>query len=353
MVIREVGQADRAGIMRLWNRCVSAGEVLYFQMDDEYFVRKFRTGPGADAGVFIVAEDDKGQLQGAVHGVQPYAYPGAKPGWSYLTFELVAPEFRGSGIGMQLLAALADRMRTAGASTLAISSLNPVNIDWHIPGTPGHDHNNMPGLDEGCAGAAFFHRFFESAHREVAMYRSLDHTIRVPAEIVALRLKLQHEGIETGLYCGTPLYEFETLCRNVGSAYWQHVLTTEIQAHLTGQPNEDPALWPDGRCPDGPRPLLAAIADGRLVAFTGPIDRQVSGRGWFTGICTDPSYEHRGIATVLFSMLMEEFGKRGATFSTLFTGEDNRAQRIYTRAGMQIVRHFTLMKMDLSQPLSR
>ena len=347
MVIREAENRDREGIIRLWNQCVDAGEVLYFPMDDAYFDRKFRTGPGSDAGGFFVAEDASGRLSGVIHGTYPHEYPGAKPGWSYLTFELVAPECRGTGLGLALLQTLVGRMRMSGADVLAVSSLNPVNLDWHIPGTPGHDHNNMPGLDEECAGAAFFHRFFEGTYREIAMYRSLDRTVRVPAEVEALRGRLRQEGIETGLYSGEPLYDYETLCRNVGSTYWQHVLKTEIKAHLTGQPNEDPALWPDGRRPDGPRPILAAVADNRLVAFTGPIDRQASGRGWFTGICTDPSYEHRGIATVLFSMLMEEFGRRGAAFSTLFTGEDNRAQRIYARAGMRIVRHFTLMKMNL------
>ncbi|MBQ8094901.1 MAG: GNAT family N-acetyltransferase, partial [Clostridia bacterium] len=78
-----------------------------------------------------------------------------------------------------------------------------------------------------------------------------------------------------------------------------------------------------------------------------PVDRQKSGRVLFTGICTDPEYEHRGIATVLFSMLMAEFAREGAAFSTLFTGADNRAQQIYARAGMRIVRHFTLMTMKL------
>jgi ribosomal protein S18 acetylase RimI-like enzyme len=77
------------------------------------------------------------------------------------------------------------------------------------------------------------------------------------------------------------------------------------------------------------------------------VDKQPSGRGWFTGICTDPLYERRGIATVLFNLLMQAFIAEGAAFSTLFTGDDNHAQKVYRRAGMRVARRFVIMEKTL------
>ena len=93
--------------------------------------------------------------------------------------------------------------------------------------------------------------------------------------------------------------------------------------------------------------MLTAVHDGQIVGFTGPVDRQKSGRGWVTGICTDPLYERRGIATVLFNLLMQAFVAEGAAFSTLFTGTDNHAQKIYRSAGMTPVRQFSIMTLPL------
>jgi ribosomal protein S18 acetylase RimI-like enzyme len=98
---------------------------------------------------------------------------------------------------------------------------------------------------------------------------------------------------------------------------------------------------------ENPRPILVATCDRHIVGFTGPVDKQKSGRGWFTGICTDPKFERRGIATVLFNLLMQEFIAEGATFSTLFTGNDNHAQRVYLRAGFRIARRFVIMERAL------
>ena len=125
------------------------------------------------------------------------------------------------------------------------------------------------------------------------------------------------------------------------------VLRAETAAHLQNRPNDDPRFWADDVRPAGPRPILAAVHGDRIVGFTGPVDVQKSGRGWFTGICTDPECGGRGIATALFNLLMQSFAQRGAKFSTLFTGTENHAQKIYRRAGMAPARAFTLMSKPL------
>ena len=142
------------------------------------------------------------------------------------------------------------------------------------------------------------------------------------------RAQLAQQGIVAGLYDVSLKAEFDGMCDRVGSEYWRQVLKEETAK-------------------ENPRPILAAVTDGHIVGFTGPVDRQENGRGWFTGICTDPLYERRGIAGVLFNDLMGEFIKVGAAYSTLFTGTENHAQRLYLKTGFRPARYFAIMKKTL------
>ena len=348
MILRPFRPADEAGVLNVWNACVDAGEVLYYPLTKEYFERKFLGGDGCEAENLLIAESD-GQIAGFIHGVAPETFPLAKPGCAYLTCVITAPAYRGRGVGKALLSALKSQMKSRGAHSLYISSLNPVNLDWRIPGTPGHDHNNMPGLDTGCAGYGFFPaQGFVEKYREVSLYMNLK-DYRMPPEVPEIQDRLTGEGIYTGPCDAAWDCAFDGMCDRVGSDYWRDVLRTEIAAWKAGKPNADPRFWADGIRPAGPRTLLTAVHEGQIVGFTGPVDRQKSGRGWFTGICTDPLFERRGIATVLFNLLMRAFVEEGAAFTTLFTGTDNHAQRIYLRAGLRPVREFALMALDLKE----
>lgn len=346
LLIRPMLSSEHTAVMTIWNACVDAGEVLYYPLTEAYFRRKFVENEGCEPENLLVAEEG-GQLTGFIHGVAPETFRRGKPGNAYLTCLMVRPDARGRGTGKALLAALAARMRLRGARTLYISSLNPVNLDWRIPGTPGHDHNNMPGLDTGCAGYGFFPRLgFEEKYREVSMYQDLS-AYRAPGETEAIKKRLAGEGIYTGPYDPAWNCEFDGMCARVGSDYWRDVLRTEISALKENAPNGDDRFWPDGHQPKGPRTLLTAVHGGSIVGFTGPVDMQQSGRGWFTGICTDPLFEKKGIATVLFNMLMQAFVDEGARFTTLFTGLNNHAKKVYERAGLRPVREFALMALNL------
>ena len=344
--IRPMQSNDFAAVQRIWNDSVEKGEVLYYPLTEDYFEKKFIKNAGCATENLLIAEKDR-RVVGFLHGVAPETFPLAKPGCAYLTCMMVDSVFRGRGIGKTLLEALKTQMKHRGAHTLYISSLNPVNLDWRIPGTPGHDHNNMPGLDTGCAGYGFFEKQgFQEKYREVSLYQDLS-GCRMPSEVPEIQKKLAAEGIYTGLYQPEWDCEFDGMCDRVGSDYWRDVLRTEIAAWKDGQPNADSRFWADGIRPQGPRPLLIALHEGHIVGFTGPVDLQKSGRGWFTGICTDPLYERRGIATVLFNLLMQSFVQEGAQFTTLFTGTDSHAQKVYRRAGLRPVREFALMALTL------
>ncbi len=339
---------DLPDVIRIWNACVDAGEVLYYPLTEAYFRRKFVESPGCEPDHLLVAEMN-GRVAGFLHGVAPGSFSGARPGCAYLTVILTAAAYRGRGIGRALLDSFLKRMERRGAETLMISGLNPVNLDWHIPDTPGHDHNNMPGADVSCAGYPFLeHIGFTARYREVAMYGNLSAWTSDPS-VAGIRERLRSEGIETGPYDPVLNCGFDRMCSSVGSDYWRDVLRTEIEAWKSGKPNTDPRMWADGIPPKGPRMLLTAVHDGQIVGFTGPVDLQKSGRGWFTGICTDASFERRGIATVLFNLLLEAFVQEGAAFCTLFTGADNHARKVYERAGLEPVRQFDLMSITVSR----
>ena len=345
-IIRPMEDRDIPAIQVIWNETVDAGETLYYPLTEAYFRKKFLLGDGCGRENLLVAEAD-GKAVAFLHGVAPGTFALARPGKSYLTCMMTARAWRSQGAGTALLARFKEQMRNRGAETLGVSSLNPVQLDWRIPGTPGHDHNNMPGADLQCAGYGFLEKAgFVPGHQEMAMYRNLSGYVLPPA-IRGLQARLASEGVYTGPYDVSWNCDFETMCRNVGSDYWRDVLRTETDAWKQNAPNADPRMWADGVRPKGPRALLTAVHGGRIVGFTGPVDLQRSGRGWFTGICTDPGYERRGIATVLFNLLMDAFVRENAQFTTLFTGTDNHAQKIYLSAGLKPVRSFVQMSMKL------
>jgi len=350
MIIRTFEPRDLPGVLTLWNESVRAGETVYFELTESYFHTKFEMDPNYDPKYSIVCEID-GHIAGFISGIAKkillnHETHENSPG--YITCLFVRRDLRRRGIGRALTEALCGLFRAEGKHTAAICNDNPVNLDWHIPGTPGHDHNNAPGVDTASPGYGFFMAagFTETA-RETAMYLNLKDYVPWP-EMKARQEQLLSEGVFTGRYDASLGYDYDRMCDRVGSEYWREVIRSELACWKENRPNTDTRFLPNStKIPAGPRPMLAATHDRHMVAFTGPVDLQSSGRGWFCGIFTDPEYEHRGIAPILFHLLMEEFIAEGALFSTLFTGENNRAQHIYLRTGFRPVRSFAHMNKNL------
>ncbi len=326
MIIRLFTITDVHQVIGLWNQSVHSGEVVYKPLTEERFAALFLSSPHYSPQYSLVAEKD-GKVIGFVNGITKKIFLSKEthestPG--YLTVIFVDPMHRRSGIGSALLKALMQALSQSGKRMISCSGSNPINLAWLVPGTDGHDHNNAPGMDLDCPGYPFLlKQGFEDKYSEVAMYLDLKDYVVSP-DFDVKRAALQAEGIVTGRYDVSLEYDYDRMCDRVGSEYWRKVLLDETHAA-------------------SPRPILTATHNRHIVGFTGPVDKQESGRGWFTGICTDPEYERRGIATVLFNLLMQEFIAVGATFSTLFTGRDNHAQRLYLRTGFRVVRRFSVM----------
>ena len=93
------------------------------------------------------------------------------------------------------------------------------------------------------------------------------------------------------------------------------------------------------------RPLLVAVHQGRTVCgYTGPLSVSPEGRGCFHGIGVHHAYRQHGAGKVLFSTLCMALREQGASFMSLYTGEDNPARNIYEAAGFKIVRSWAGMR---------
>ncbi|MBQ9252704.1 MAG: GNAT family N-acetyltransferase [Clostridia bacterium] len=351
-MIRSFSQNDLSAVIRLWNAAVDAGEVVFSLMTEDLFTQKFLHHPNADPSLYFVAEEE-GILQGFVLGMEkksflPKETAQSTPG--YLLALFVSREYRGRGVGRALLARLEAAFQAHGKELVSCGGAGPVDLPWCIPGTPGHDHNSVPGMDESCAGYPFLQSLgYHPVVHEVALYLDLN-DYRPLDGLAEKRARLEAEGIQVGPYEAALEYDYDGMCDRVGSEYWRAVLRSEIACHLAHRPNPDPQFWVDGLAPAGPRPILTAVCHPAkaIVAQAGPVAVQRSGRGWFTGICTDPLYEKKGIATVLFNALMQEFIAQGAQFSTIFTGAENHARKVYERTGFRPVRSFAIMRKSLS-----
>lgn len=344
--IRPLRPEDAPAALALLADCAHRGEVLYQPLAEEDFLRRFfgemRWGFAAEA---------EGRLIGWAHAAAKSRFLAGETAQStplYLTLLLVDAAWRGQGVGRALLEQVRAAGRGAGKRTLAISGENPVHLTWLIPGSPGHDHNNAPGVHEDSAAYGYLLRQgFQANCHEVSMYLRLAE-YQPDASLPNRMAALAAEGIRVGRWHPGLGERYDGMCDRVGSEYWRHVLQTELAAWNGGRPNDDPECWPDGRRPAGPRTLLTATRGEEIIGFTGPVDLQQSGRGWFTGICTDPLWGGRGIGTVLFHLLLEEFRQEGADFCSLFTGAENHAQKIYLRAGLRPAARWAVM----SQPLA-
>ena len=330
MVIRAFEPGDLPALGKLWESCRLRGETLLRPFSESYFREKFLDTECYEAPLNLVAAEGR-RVIGFLAGVRKHSFLNKEneqntPG--YIALMMVLPECRHKGVGSALLKALEDAFRALGKTRLDVSSLSPIDLNWLIPGTPAHEHNNMPGIDEDCPGYSFLlGKGYTPFVREVAMYLNLENYCK--SELVEQKRKsLAEAGITAGLYDPRENCEWDEMCDRVGSEYWRKVLKDELSS-------------------PSPRPILAARTNGHIVGFTGPVDVEPSGRGWFTGICTDPLYEQRGIATVLFNDLMNEFIKVGAKYSSLFTGTENHAQRLYLRTGFRPAKTFAMLKKEL------
>lgn len=249
---------------------------------------------------------------------------------NFLTFILVPQAHRRSGIATALLKAYQDYLLRNHPSdaeiTIEISFFNPQQLTWIVPGTKSHDHPNAPGVELGSSADYFFeNRGFRAFAYQNAYHVSLHH-YEPSDDLLKLENKLAGRGIRFGIYDAATMTGFRDLFENLGSEVWLRDLLHEVsQAGLN-------------------RPVVVALKDQVVKGFTGPLDLQPSGRGYFQGIGVHSEERGQGIATVLFSKLCGGLKEIGARYMTLFTGETNPARKIYEDAGLSVVKSWSNLR---------
>lgn len=223
---------------------------------------------------------------------------------------------------VQLLDALEEAFRVAGKTTSAVTFFNPMHLPWIIPGSPGHEHNNMPGIatDLPLHERMLAHGYTETTH-ETAMYRTLT-DYAIPPEVRALEHRTAAEGCTLALYDPNRHHGLDAMLQALDNPDWTVRVTAAAR---------------DGLC------LPVALAGNTVAGFAGPVYPEPTGRGYFAGIGIAPQYQHRHLGKLLFFRLCAEEKRAGAVYMSLFTGVANPARRIYESAGFTSVRTFGVL----------
>lgn len=317
------------GVIEIWNKSCE-NEMPYKPFTKESFQKTFLANPEFDyKGTFVALENDK--VIGFANGIFPRKLmPGesAENAPGYVTFVIVDQQFRGKGIGAQLLSRVEKFFMDSGKHFAAILFFNPISLSWYIPGTDGHDHPCSPGVDLGSEAFPFFirHGYFlttaeNSMHLDLTNYE-------IPQKTAKKIESLKKDGITFEYYDSKKHTGLDEFFDHLGNEYWRKDINDNMRR-------------------ENPRPVIIACDKGKVCGFTGPVDKEESGRGWFAGIGVDPAYEGKGIGTVLFTLLMKNFKEIGVKFSSLYTGIENPARKIYLRTGFQVVKQWGIMRKEL------
>lgn len=347
--IRPLAADDAASVATLWNACCDeSGGPLYRRFRPDEIDRLFRVaGDGYQPVSLVAADDDRvvGFASGTVR-------PGAEQ--AYVTAVMVAQDRRRQGVGSRLLAALEDALLAAAdaadgagiapgrpgiVNRYEIVFFNPVALTWIIPGTPGHDHPNAPGVDVAGDGYIFLkNRGYRDFAYQNSYYLPLAEYV-YPPDIRVIVDRLASEGLRITRFDPDRHTGLDELFDDLGSEDWRRIVTANFAPGRAGSAGDRAG---------GPCDPVLIVEDGdRACGFTGPLHVQPSGRGYFAGIGIHSDYRGRGAAKALFSALCSELKTMGAEFMSLFTGETNPARNIYEAAGFRIVRCWTDMKKEI------
>ncbi|MEC0248705.1 GNAT family N-acetyltransferase [Paenibacillus chitinolyticus] len=310
-------------VIRLWN--TEAVKDGYKELTGRSFNEIFLSSPYFDKDNTFVMREEDGTVTGFACGCTGDDLPlGAVAG--YITCIVLSEDYQTDANYRLLLEALEERFRQLGKKQADVLFFNPMMLPWYIPDTPGHEHNNAPGVQavSRLYGFLLGEGYIERA-RECAMYLNLS-AFSIPDEIRAKEERTAADGYTVGLFDPARHEGIEAMLQGFDNPLWQK----EIAA---GTANGVP--------------VVIAAHRGQAVGFAGPVIRQESGRGYFAGIGVHPDHEGHGLGSLLFFKLCEAFKGIGTEYMSLYTGSTNPAIRIYEKAGFKTVKQFAVMRKSL------
>lgn len=321
MKTRKFRGEDAKEVWRLWN--ASGVKQGYVSLEYAQFEKALTGHPYfQEEHAFVLT--DQNRVCGFVCGCEGESLPfGSERG--YFTCLLLDDRYEGREATELLLEALEHSFRKTGKKSVVCTCFNPMKLPWYVPGTDKHQHNNAPGI---AVDTPLFERMtgygYQDKNRECAMYLDLEQ-FAIPDKIEELRKKALSEGYSVEWYDGRKHRRLREMVEATGNPMWIEEIPSAAE-----QIN-----------------MLVALKDNEVAGFTGPVYPEETGRGYFTGIAVAPMHERHGLGTLLFYRLCQEEKKAGSRYMSLFTGEDNHAQKIYREAGFTVRRIFSVMAKEL------
>lgn len=321
-MIRNYEPKDAASLFSLWN---TAGVAMgYAPLNEEDFRSLLLEHPDFSPDYTFVLEEG-GEVVGFVNGCTGnHIARGDVRG--YVSCLILAASADSSENTVLLLDTLENTFRKAGRTQSAVTFFNPIRLPWVIPGTPGHQHNNSPGIAEELPlHARMLAHGYQAAARECAMHLDLT-DFTTPDWVEEKAAKMAAQGYTVTRYDPSLHTGLDEMVDSLNNSMW----SAEIPA--AGKSGMD---------------LLVGLQGNVCAGFTGPVYPEKTGRGYFAGIAVGPQFENHGLGTLLFYRLLKREKEVGARYMSLFTGEENHAKQIYLGAGFQIVRTFSVMVKEL------
>lgn len=298
-----------ADVVDLWNRCLPA---------DPITVRRFRNlvllDPNFDpAGLRLAYVADR--LVGAIYAVRrrvPMLGTDMEPDSGWIVFFFVDPEFRGHGIGRELV-------------ENALRWLDRAQVDF-APYTPNYV---LPGLDAAAypAAANLLKKLgFTVLYEAVAMHRSLV-GYEVPAALRHQLTSLSDRGYALRTAHDDDLVDLIPLARDHFTSDWARAIRESVSA---GMPLD--------------RIVIVREPAERLVgwAMFGTYENVIDRFGPF-GVLEE--CRGTGLGKALLHKTMEAMraqGAHGAWF--MWTGEQSAAGHLYRKAGFEVTRRFQILR---------
>lgn len=319
--IRKFKEEDISKVCQFFNE----QDLPYYSWDKDYFINKFLNNPNyCDECTFVVTVD--GDIIGLGSGLYKKKFlqnenQAKSPG--FITMIVVSKDYRRQGIGTKLLKKIEAILSEKGKTRMDCSFFNPINLNWYIPNTDKHEHPNAPGVIYPSDAYHFFLAHgYQAVAKENAYYLNLSE-FNLPSSIEERIESLKSKGI-TFEYFDKSKHYYGDLFDKLGNEGWREEITKASY--------------------DKKLPVLTPIYQNEAIGFTGPLYVEDNGRGYFAGIGVHPNFRSYGIGKVLFFLLCLNLKQLGATYMSLFTGEENPARRMYENANFKIVKSFYVMR---------
>ena len=325
MTVRLYENKDFEAVLSLWNTAGVSG-IGYAPQDAAGLKSLIFENPFFCPEHSFVAEE-AGRVIGFVNGTTGDTLSrGAERG--YVSCVLLADGFNTADRTESLLRVLEDSFRAKGKIHSAVTCFNPIRLPWIIPGTPGHQHNNMPGIARDIPLYGFMTDFgYAEGSTEQAMYFPLA-DFEIPDRVREAEARMATEDRFVDWYREGVHEGLDEMVDSLQNTMWS---------------DEVP------KAGHGGMKLLVGLEGNVVSGFTGPVYPEPTGRGYFAGIAVGPSFRGHGYGKLLFYKLCEAEKECGAAYMSLFTGVDNPAQNIYKEVGFQVRRYFAVMIKDLTK----